>query len=278
MEDLVFVGIVALFAVAAVIIYTQINGRKPAPVEIVPSAGSPSKRRPKGKKKAAAEPKKQETFKWDAPEPTQSNITLRKHRDTDDAFDPVKKGEQVIRSVQKRKEAQDQSSAQYTQRQKNKLQSQGFVAVEEKTKKRSKSAEKREDEEEEKDDEYEGMSPERAERLKLLERITSGRRAIGDGEGPRPGRASGGDRPKLGETRPTDIDAVRRRLDDEKREKLERERQKKKAGGGIVAFQGAQKGKVPPWGRAAPPAAEEAAADDEPAKAEPAAEEAPAEE
>eukprot|EP01062_Namystynia_karyoxenos_P084545 TRINITY_DN997_c0_g2_i1.p1 TRINITY_DN997_c0_g2~~TRINITY_DN997_c0_g2_i1.p1 ORF type:complete len:266 (+),score=130.20 TRINITY_DN997_c0_g2_i1:96-893(+) len=247
MDLLLLCAIVAVSVAAIFLVWNTLMNKKPD-YDIVTTA-SPSKKRAK---KKTTEPKKQET-KWDKVDKQE----VKARQEVDRMFDPVKEGEKVVKSAVQKEEKEQVEKL--TQRQKNKLQSQGFVSVEEKKPRRSKSTEKAESKPDT-DPAMEGMSPEMVERLRLLERITSGQRAFPAEDGRMGGgRGGGGDKPKLGEERRTDLKVVQERLDQERKAKRDEELKKTQVGKGRVVFQGKVAPKAstgPAWGgvRSPPPA------------------------
>lgn len=273
-------GVIALIAAVMYFTFTNMFGKKPNPVDLdFAGSGSPSKKKPK-KKPVKSAPV---TEKWDAPEPADKKKKGKKEKtETDAFFDPVKQGETIVKSAQ-RAAMEDKAAAtqqSLSQRQRNKLQAQGFV-IEDKKPRRTSSRDKVDVEETV--GKHDDLSPEAAERMLLLERIASGQRAIDidggasrDRRGP---RKQEGDADKAAQDTKARIDTetLRKRLDEAKAEKKKAEQERTAVRGGRVAYVGtsAKKSTANAWSRGGGGSPKGADAADEP---QPAMEEATAQE
>eukprot|EP00756_Hemistasia_phaeocysticola_P011025 Hpha_TRINITY_DN15077_c0_g2::TRINITY_DN15077_c0_g2_i1::g.123988::m.123988 len=263
----IMLGVIAVIAAVMYFTFTQMFGKKPNPVDLdFAGSGSPSKKKPK-KKPVKSAPV---TEKWDAPEPADKKG--KKKKETDAFFDPVKQGETIVKSAQ-RAALEDKAAAtnqQLSQRQRNKLQAQGFV-IEDKKPRRTSSRDKVEVEETV--GKHDDLSPEAAERMLLLERIASGQRAIdidggaprGDRRGPR--KAEGdADKAAADSKARIDTETLRKRLDEAKAEKKQKEQERTAVRGGRVAYVGtsAKKSTANAWSRGGGGSPKGADAADEP--------------
>lgn len=256
-------GVIALIAAVMYFTFTQMFGKKPNPVDLdFAGTSSPSKKKPK-KKAVKSAPV---TEKWDAPEPTDKK---GKKKETDAFFDPVKQGETIVKSAQKAalEDKAASTQQQLSQRQRNKLQAQGFV-IEDKKPRRTSSRDKVEVEETA--GKHDDLSPEAAERMLLLERIASGQRAIDiDGGAPRQDRRrkqEGEDKAAVDSKARIDTEALRKKLDEAKAEKAKAEKDRTAVRGGRVAYVGtsAKKSTANAWSRGGGGSPKGADAADEP--------------
>jgi len=266
--EVIMLAVVAVVFVVMYFTFTSMFGTKPAPVDFdVAGSASPNKKTKKKKTTKAAPV----TAKWDAPVHVKEEKP-EGAKSSDKFFDPVKQGEMIVSSAAK--SAQDEKAAatgqQLSQRQRNKLQAQGFV-TENKTKpKRASSRDKVETDETA--GKYDDLTAEQAERMLLLEKIASGQRATdifgGGSDRPRKPRTDDS-KEKDDAKRQFDQEQIKKRLDDAKKEKEEARLAKTRVGGGRIVMQGAGALAKPPtnaWARAAsPPAQEETPAAPEPA-------------
>lgn len=260
--ELLMLAVVAVAAVVMYFTFTSMFGKKPDPVDFdIAGSGSPNKKKPKKKAAAKAAPV---TEKWDAPEPTEKGKKKAGQKKEAEAFfDPVKQGETIVKSAH-RAAAEDKQAAtqqQLSQRQRNKLQAQGFV-VENKVKPRRTSSRDKVEDKDESGGKYDDLTPEQAERMMLLERIASGQRAVPDDRPMRTDRKPREENKEKEDAKAKfDNEALRKRLLDEKLEKKRVVQERTQVRGGRVAFSGgaSMKPLANAWARpgaASPPAAE----------------------
>jgi len=255
MFDFLTLVIIAVFVVAAIAVLATFSTGAPKVAAVADVAAAIPERRglsnPKQRKATAVvEAKKKEQFVWD-------KDNRKGVKETDKYFNVIKAGEKMVTKARKETKIEE---TEVSQRQKNRLQSQGFVVVEDK----AQAPVKKVVEDEGEKDPYKGMDAAAKARLEVLDEILGGRKRDGEYRGKKKddkkkeetteaAEETTEEKPaevKASPKKNSEMDNIRRKLQEEKKKVQDEKNAKSKIGFKVNTFSSGTQ-KAAPWVNAA---------------------------